>query len=138
MKKFLIPVLLILASCAASPTSENFVMRLDNVEFPQPVVKNLLEVPSSVTANETIKVRLSVALGGGCEQFGRFETKRSNTQLEVTPIGTRQLNLACTEIYGTKWVEFLDSAITPRSSPFKVIIHSANGPDLERSVSIRP
>jgi hypothetical protein len=119
-------------------SSENFIMNLDNIEFPQPAVKNVLEVPASVMANETIKVRISVALSSGCEQFDSFETKRSNIQLEVTPIGRRPLNVACTGLYGTQWVEFLDVATVPRSNPFKVIVHRANGADLERSVSITP
>ena len=133
MKKLLIPMLLALAGCATSPNTENYVMDSGNVQDST----NVLEIPAVVKTGDELKIRVSVGFGG-CEQFSKFESKRTNNKLELTPIGSRQLNVACTDIYGTKWVEFVDVAAPARSNVFKVIIHRGNGADLERTVSINP
>jgi hypothetical protein len=139
MKRILIPfplilVGLMLAGCTPSaPRTETYMMSLGNVQDST----NVLEVPSTVNASDAITIRVSVA-GGGCDVFSKFESKRSNDTLELTPIGSRQLDVACTAIYSTKWEAFSDAAIPVRSNPFKVIVHRANGTDLERSVSITP
>ena len=137
MKELLIPVLLALASCSVQPSTETFVMSLNNVEFPVADPPKVLEVPSSIKAGDALTIRVSVAFGG-CEQFSKFESKRTNDKLELTPIGSRQLNVACIEIYGTKWVEFVDVATPARSSLFTVTVRHGNGTDLERTVSINP
>ena len=142
MKRVLIPALpilvgLVLASCSVSPSSETFVMTLDNVQPPGQGTPNVLEVPGSVKAGEILKIRVSVA-GGGCISFSQFESKRTAERLELTPIGSRLLNVACTTEYSTRWVEFLDTASTPRANPFTVIVHHSKTPDLERSVTITP
>jgi hypothetical protein len=136
MKRVLIPVLLFLAACSASSSSETFVMTLDNIQPPGQSKPNVLEVPISINAGEILNIRVSVA-GGGCSGFDHFESKRTADQLELTPIGSRLLNVACTAEYSTRWVEFSDAA-TPRSNPFTVIVHHSKTPDLERSVSITP
>jgi hypothetical protein len=128
---------LILASCTASPSSETFVMTLDNIQPPGQGTPNVLEVPTSVKTNEIFKIRVSVA-GGGCSGFDHFESKRTAERLELTPIGIRLLNVACTAEYSTRWVEFSDAPTTPRSNPFTVIVHHSRTPDLERSVTITP
>jgi hypothetical protein len=137
MKKLLIPMLLALAGCTSAPNTESFVMSLGNVSFPVSDPPNVLEVPSSIKTGETIKIRVSVA-GGGCISFSKFETKRMAERLELTPIGSSPLNVNCTADYRTWWVEYLDTASTARSNPFTVIVHRANGADLERSVNITP
>jgi hypothetical protein len=134
MKRVLIPVLLFLAACSTSPSSETFVMTLDNIQPPGQGTPNVLEVPTSVIAGEILNIRVSVA-GGGCSSFDHFESKRTADQLELTPIGSRLLNVACTAEYSTRWVEFSDAA-SSRSNPFKVIVHRGNGADLERSITI--
>jgi hypothetical protein len=137
MKRVLIPVLLILASCSISPSSETFVMTLDNLQPPGQGTPNVLELTTSVKASEILIIRVSVA-GGGCSGFDHFESKRTAERLELTPIGRRLLNVACTAEYGTSWVEFSDVPTMPRSNPFTVIVHHSKTPDLERSVGITP
>jgi hypothetical protein len=134
--KRLLSFILLLAMGCTGPNSETFVMGLDNITPPEPAVKNVLEVPESLKASDGLKIRVSVA-GGGCIRFSHFETKRTDARLEVTPIGSRPLNATCTADYRTWWVEYLDAA-TPRSNPFTVIVHRANGADLERSVTVTP
>ncbi len=133
--KMLLPFMVVLL--VACSNTKTFVMSLDNVEFSESGIKNILEVPTSVKAGEAIKIRVSVA-GGGCIRFSKFETKRTAERLELTPIGSTPLNVSCTADYRTWWVDYLDAASTARSNPFTVIIHRANGADLERSVSINP
>jgi hypothetical protein len=136
MKKALM-FFMLLASCSTPGTrSETFVMSLDNVQ-PPPANTNVLEVPARIKTGDELRVRISVAFGG-CEAFKNFESKRTTNTLELTPIGNRQLDVACTAIYGTQWVEFADAPTSPRSNPFTVIVHRANGADLGRSVSITP
>lgn len=137
MKRILIPILLFLAACSTSPSTETFVMTLDNIQPPGQGTPNVLEVPSSIKAGEAIKIRISVA-GGGCISFSKFESKRTAERLELTPIGSRPLNAACTTEYSTRWVEFSDAPSAPRSNPFTVIVHHSKTPDLERSVTITP
>ena len=142
MKRVLIPALpiligLILASCTASPSNETFVMTLDNIQPTGQGAPNVLEVPTSLKASEILKIRVSVA-GGGCSGFDHFESNRTAERLELTPIGSRLLNVACTAEYSTRWVEFSDAASASRSNPFTVIVHHSKTPDLERSVSITP
>jgi hypothetical protein len=137
MKRILIPILLFLAACSTSPSTETFIMSLGNVGFPGSDPPNVLEVPNSIKAGEAIKIRVSVA-GGGCISFSKFESKRTAERLELTPIGISPLNVNCTADYRTWWVDYLDEASTARSNPFTVIVHQANGADLERSVTITP
>jgi hypothetical protein len=137
MKRILIPILLFLAACGTNPSTETFVMSLNNVEFPGSDPPKVLEVPESIKAGDTIKIRISVA-GGGCISFSKFESKRTAERLELTPIGSTPLNVSCTADYRTWWVEYLDEASTARSNLFTVVIHRANGADLERSVTITP
>jgi hypothetical protein len=137
MKKVLVPILLFLAACSASPSTESFIMSLDNIEFPVSDPPKVLEVPPGIQAGETIKIRVSVA-GGGCISFSKFETKRTAERLELTPIGSTPLNVSCTADYRTWWVEYLDEASAARSNPFTVIVHRANGADLERNITITP
>lgn len=138
MKRVLIPTPLILvglmlAGCAPSaPSTETYVMSLGNVQDST----NVLDVPGSVKAGDALKIRVSVGFGG-CEEFNKFESKRTNDTLELKPIGLRQLNVACTAIYSAKWVDFVDAGL-PRTNPFKVIVRSGNGADLERPVTINP
>ena len=133
MKKLLIPVLLALASCTTSPSTENYVMDSGNVQDST----NVLEIPSSIKTGDELKIRVSVGFGG-CEEFSKFESKRSADKLELTPIGSRQLNVACTAIYGTKWVDFVDAAAPARSSQFTVTVRRGNGANLERTVAVTP
>ena len=133
MKKLLIAILLALAGCAAAPNTENFVMNLGNVQDST----NVLEVPAVVRTGDELRIRVSVGFGG-CEEFKYLESRRTADRLELTPIGSRQLNVACTAIYGTKWVEFVDVAAPARSSLFTVTVRRGNGADLERNVSINP
>jgi hypothetical protein len=138
MKRVLIPALLtpvglMLAGCAPSePITETYLMNLDVI----PSSTSVIEVPGSVKAGEPFKVRVSVGFGG-CEEFSKFDSKRTNDILELKPVGLRQVNVPCTAIYGTKWVEFEDPAL-PRTNPFKVIVRRGNGADLEGSVSVTP
>jgi hypothetical protein len=137
MKRVLIPALLIpvamLAACAPSaPVTETYLMNLDTI----PNSTNLIEVPSSIKAEAAMKVRVSVSFGG-CEEFSKFDSKRTNDQLELKPIGIRQLNVPCPAIAKMKLVEFEDSGL-PRSNPFKVIVRRGNGTDLEKSVTVTP
>ena len=98
---------------------------------------NVLEVPAVVRTGDELRIRVSVGFGG-CEEFKYLESRRTADRLELTPIGSRQLNVACTAIYGTKWVEFVDVAAPARSSLFTVTVRRGNGADLERNVSINP
>jgi hypothetical protein len=134
MKKVLMFVVL-LASCSAPGTrSETYVMPLDNV---QQGAKNVLEVPVILRVGDELKVRVSVAFGG-CETFQNFESKRTADRLELTPIGSRQLDVACTTIYGTKWVDFTDAAAPARSSLFTVSVRRGNGANVEQVVAVTP
>jgi hypothetical protein len=133
MKKLLIPLLFALAGCTSAPNTETFVMSLGNVQDST----NVLEVPVIVRTGDELKIRLSVGFGG-CEEYKYLESRRTADTLELTPIGSRQLNVACTAIYGTKWVDFTDAATPARSSLFRVIVHRGNGADLERIVAVTP
>ena len=133
MKKLLIPLLLALAGCATAPNTENFVMNSGNVQDST----NVLEVPAVVRTGDELRVRISVGFGG-CEEFKYLESKRTADRLELTPIGSRQLNVACTAIYGTKWVDFVDAAAPARSSQFTVTVRRGNGANLERTVAVTP
>jgi hypothetical protein len=129
---------LLLAACVqpAGPNSETFVLPLDNVGIDQNSA-NVLEVAPSVGRTEALTIKVSVALGG-CDAFETFRSGRSADRLELTPIGRRQLDVPCTAIYGTRWVEFSDAASPTRSSPFTVVVRRANGADLERTVTVTP
>jgi hypothetical protein len=133
VKKLLIPMLLALAGCTSAPNTESFIM---NTSIAQDST-NVLEVPVIVRTGDELKIRLSVGFGG-CEEFKMLESRRTADTLELTPIGSRQLNVACTAIYGTKWVDFVDAAAPSRSSLFRVIVHRGNGADLERTVAVTP
>jgi Fe-S cluster assembly iron-binding protein IscA len=136
MKRLLFP-LFFLAACSTGPSSETFIMTLDNLQPPGQGTPNVLEVSESIKVGELLKIRVSVA-GGGCSGFDHFESKRTAERLELTPIGSRLLNVACTAEYSTRWADFSDDASALRSNPFTVIIHHAKTPDLERSVTITP
>jgi hypothetical protein len=133
VKKLLIPMLLALAGCTPAANTENFVM---NSSIPQDST-DVLEVPVIVRTGNELRIRLSVGFGG-CEEYKYLESRRTADRLELTPIGSRQLNVACTAIYGTKWVDFTDAAAPARSSLFRVIVHRGNGTDLERTVAVTP
>jgi hypothetical protein len=133
MKKLLIPMILALAGCTPAANTESFIM---NSSVAQDST-NVLEVPVIVRTGDELKIRLSVGFGG-CEEFNFLESRRTADKLELTPIGSRQLNVACTAIYGTKWVDFTDAAAPARSSLFRVIVHRGNGADLERTVAVTP
>jgi hypothetical protein len=126
-------MLFALASCTSAPSTETYVMSLGNVQDST----NVLEVPVIVRTGDELKIRVSVGFGG-CEEFKFLESRRTADTLELTPIGSRQLNVACTAIYGTKWVDFTDAASPARSSLFRVIVHRGNGADLERTVAVTP
>jgi hypothetical protein len=133
MKKRLIPMLFALAGCTSAPNTESFIM---NTNIAQDST-NVLEVPVIVRTGDELKIRLSVGFGG-CEEFKMLESRRTADTLELTPIGSRQLNVACIAIYGTNWVDFTDAATPARSSLFRVIVHRGNGADLERTVAVTP
>jgi hypothetical protein len=139
MKTVLIPTPLILiglmlAGCAPSaPSTETYVMSLGNVQDST----NVLEVPVIVRTGDELRIRVSVGFGG-CEEYKYLESRRTADTLELTPIGSRQLNVACTAIYSAKWVDFTDAAAPARSSLFRVIVHRGNGADLERTVAVTP
>jgi hypothetical protein len=111
-------------------------MPLDNVGTGQSAA-NVLEIAPSVKRTEALTINVSVALGG-CDAFETFRNNRSADRLELTPIGRRQLDVPCTAIYGTRWVKFSDAASPDRSSSFTVVVHRANGADLERTVIVTP
>jgi Fe-S cluster assembly iron-binding protein IscA len=134
MKSLFPFVMLLLVACS---NTKSFVMSLDNVEFSESGIKNVLEVPTSIKAGDTFKVRVSVA-SGGCGGFDHFESTRTPQRLEVTPIGIEQTGAICPAVYSTSWVEFEDAASTARSNPFTVVIHRANGANLEKAVTINP
>ncbi len=134
MKRLLPFMVVLLVACSNTKT---FVMSLDNVEFSESGIERVLEVPTSVKAGEAIKIRVSVA-SGGCGGFDHFDTNRTPDRLELTPIGIEQIGAICLAVYNTKWVGFFDSPTSPRSNPFKVIVHRSNGADLERSITITP
>jgi hypothetical protein len=133
MKQLLIPLLLALTGCTTATNTESFIMNSGDLQDST----NVLEVPVIVRTGDELKIRIFIGFGG-CEEFKYLESRRATDKLELTPIGNRQLNVACTAIYGTKWVDFVDAATPARSSRFKVILHRGNGVDLEQIVAVMP
>jgi hypothetical protein len=112
MKKMLIPILFALAGCTSAPNTESFIMNSSNTQDST----NVLEVPVIVRTGDELKIRVSVGFGG-CEEYKYLESRRTADTLELTPIGSRQLNVACTAIYGTKWVDFYGCSRTCTLEP---------------------
>jgi hypothetical protein len=133
VKKLLIPLLLALAGCTTAANTESFIMNSGNLQDST----NVLEVPVIVRTGDELKIRVSIGFGG-CEEFKYLESRRAADKLELTPIGSRQLNVACTANYGSKWVDFVDAAAPTRSNLFRVIVHRGNGANLEQVVAVTP